>query len=208
MMRRCCLVHHPHRITEHHCALSGGGLYKHPLHHELTRLPCLLHEDQVAHDPPIHVLGHHGRRAVAVPHEGCRALCSPKHPPSSHDQVLLHCHSKPGQLDHLMELKDQRWPRQSNKIIDYGQCWSSFQDADTAHSFGEEGSMWQLETHHHPHDSTNNNAKDKLYFPIHDDPKTTTIASLFDTRKTNISKKRLKNTTTRLHDCQIFVSSS
>ena len=33
-------------------------------------------------------------------HESCGSLCSPKHPPSSHDQVLLHCHSTPGQLDH------------------------------------------------------------------------------------------------------------
>ena len=47
--------------------------------------------------------------------------CSPKHPLSSHDQVLVHCHSILGQLDHLMGPKDQGKPRQSNQIIHKGQ---------------------------------------------------------------------------------------
>ena len=74
--------------------------------------------------------------------------CSPKHPLSSLDQVLLHCHCTLGQLDHLIRLKDQRSLDRATKSSTEGNDGRP-QEVDTADSFDEEGSMGQLETHHH-----------------------------------------------------------
>ena len=73
--------------------------------------------------------------------------CTPKHTLSSHYPVLLYYHSIPGQLDHLIRLKDQRRPRQSNGIIHQGSDGRP-EEVDTADSFDEKSSRRQLETHH------------------------------------------------------------
>ena len=99
-VRRCRLVLHPLRLTEHRCALM--------LHHKLTRPPCLaLFMKTRSPTTSRHVLESFSSCLCCIT-RGLRIPLLAEVPLS----ILLHCHSIPRQLAHLMGLKDQRRPPQ------------------------------------------------------------------------------------------------
>ena len=146
-VRHCRLVLHPPRLAEHRCALIGGGLEEHLLHRKLTRLPSLLHEDQVFPQRSGTFLGHRGRRVDVVLYEGCGSICSPKHPLSSHDQALLIATTLLASLTTSWDSKTREGLDRATKSSTEGNDGRP-EEADTADSLGEECSTKQLETHH------------------------------------------------------------
>ena len=80
---------------------------------------------------------------VGFERRGVLGCCSPKHILSSHDQILLHCHCIPGQLDHLISPRTREGLDRATKSSTEGND-GGLEEVATD-SFDEEGSMRQLE---------------------------------------------------------------